>query len=93
MRKWRPFENTELKHDFLENSHRRSYLLRRFWEGDFKLAAISRNDLAQTGLYRGVIMNVEKLINSGDQIPVEFRAIPNKRGGGNLEPFSKSLRF
>ena len=45
------------------------------------------SDFAQTGLYRSVITNVEKSINSSDQIPAEFGAIPDKREGGqNLPP-------
>ena len=42
LREWRPFKNSDLKSDFLENCHWSSHLLSKFWEGDFKSAAISR---------------------------------------------------
>ena len=35
LREWRPFENSDLKSDFLENCHRSSHLLSKFWEGRF----------------------------------------------------------
>ena len=37
---------------------------------------------AQTGPYRSIITDVEKSINSSDQIPAEFGGIPDKREGG-----------
>ena len=35
LREWRPFENSDLKCDFLENCHWSSQLLSKIWEGRF----------------------------------------------------------